>query len=214
MFQVLTNVQTGEAVSLQQYIENRHGDLRVGLRSITYTVGWYNIKAGETVSWRSESADLLLEIPAGLYSLKQREELLEDAISDVGTAVTLEVSPTNGLITLTVAEEWEVKLSDGLLALLGLDDGVGGAWLNTGVYTGDRPVDFAPRKELRVHLEQLCTTGNVVDGAPSTLLTFIGVGCHSFGDVHTVRIEHPKYKRLAEGSVSELKACVRDDSGA
>ena len=54
MFQVLTNVQTGEAVSLQQYIDNRNGDLTaglsVGLRSITYKVGWYKVNAGESFS--------------------------------------------------------------------------------------------------------------------------------------------------------------------
>ena len=40
MFFMLTNVQSG-AVALQEPIDNRNGNLRVGLHSITYMVGWY-----------------------------------------------------------------------------------------------------------------------------------------------------------------------------
>ena len=53
MFLTLTNVQSGGAVSLLQYIDNRSGNVRVGLRSVTYTVGWYNVGARESISWRA-----------------------------------------------------------------------------------------------------------------------------------------------------------------
>jgi len=52
MFHILTNIQDGAAVGLQQSIDNRNGSMRVGLRSLTVTVGWYNIEAGEMLSWR------------------------------------------------------------------------------------------------------------------------------------------------------------------
>ena len=54
MFFMLTNVQSG-AVALQEPIDNRNGNLRVGLRSITYMVGLYNVGAGESISWRAPS---------------------------------------------------------------------------------------------------------------------------------------------------------------
>ena len=50
MFLTLSNVQRGEAVPLQRYIDNRDGHLYVALKSITLTVGWYNIERGETFS--------------------------------------------------------------------------------------------------------------------------------------------------------------------
>jgi len=53
MFQTLANVQSGEAIRLQQCIDNRGGNLRIGLRSITYTVGWNNIEDDESISWRA-----------------------------------------------------------------------------------------------------------------------------------------------------------------
>ena len=52
MFHTLTDVGEG-AVPLQQYIDNREGDLHVGLKSITFAMGWYNVEAGEAFSWRA-----------------------------------------------------------------------------------------------------------------------------------------------------------------
>ncbi|GFS05152.1 hypothetical protein ElyMa_001192800 [Elysia marginata] len=123
------------------------------------------------------------------------------------------VSKMDGLITLEVTSGWGVLLSDGLLKILGLNDGLGGVWLDAGVYTGDRPVNFTTRRMLWIHLEEINASENIVDGAPSTLLTSIGVGCHAFGDIKTVRLECPEYKRLRDGTIGELKISVRDESG-
>lgn len=212
MFLTLTNVQSGGAVSLLQYIDNRSGNVRVGLRSVTYTVGWYNIEAGESISWRRASdSDTThhhtIEVPPGLYSLGILTSLLKAA----GPAIT--ANSVNGLITLTILAGWEVLLTDGLLTLIGLDDGREGRWLDMGAYTGDRPVNFATTKTLRLHLEQLDTTHNAVDGAPSTLLAAIGLGRHAFGDIHTVRVSHPEFKRLRSGTVDELKVVLYGDTG-
>jgi len=212
MFHTLSDVQRGEAVHLQQYIDNRDGRLYIGLKSITFAVGWHNIEQGETFSWRSTGgAEETLNIPPGLYCFDRLKEVLEEASST--PTHTLEVNKVNGLITLTVASGLEVLLSDGLLTLLGLDDGLGGVWLNAGVYTGDRPVNFATRQMLWIHLGEINTAENIVDGAPSTLLTSIGVGRHAFGDISTVRMECPEYKRLRDGTVGELKVSIRDASG-
>ena len=67
MFHTLSDVQRGEAVPLQQYIDNRDGHLCVGLKSITYAVGWYNIEPRETFSWRSTvGPEETLNTPPGL----------------------------------------------------------------------------------------------------------------------------------------------------
>ena len=65
---------------------------------------------------------------------------------------------------------------------------------------------------LWVHLEEINTAENIVDGAPSTLLAGIGLGRHAFGDINTVRMECPEYKRLRDGTVGELKVSIRDAS--
>ena len=66
---------------------------------------------------------------------------------------------------------------------------------------------------LWVHLEEINTAENIVDGAPSALLACIGLGRHAFGDIDTVRMECPEYKRLRDGTIGELKVSVRDGSG-
>ena len=121
MFHLLTNVQSGEAVPLLQPIDNRDGRLRVALRQLTYTVGWYNVVQDESFSWRSDgAAEKTSLVSPGLWSFRelQRRVQYDD--------VELQVDRSNRLITLTVPEGREVKFSDGLLGLLGLDDGKGG----------------------------------------------------------------------------------------
>jgi len=83
----------------------------------------------------------------------------------------------------------------------------------TGLYTGERPINFTTREVLRVHLEDINTTENIADWSPSTLLASIWVGRHSFGDIHTVSVERPEYKRLRHGTVSEFKIAIRDNTG-
>ena len=208
MFQTLTNVQRGESVPLQQYIDNRSGDLLVGLHSITYTVGCFSIRVGESVSWRNGGGPTeKSDFTPGLYSF---ETLLENTIQ---TGILLTVSQVNGLIKLTVNLGWEIQLTDGLLTLLGLDNGFDGEWLGEGTYIGDRPVNFTATKVLHVHLEQLNTTTNIIDATPSQVLATIPIECRSFGDVNAVRIEHPECKHLRNGSVSKLKVMVRDELG-
>ena len=213
MFHTLLNVQRRKAIPLLRCIDNRDGRLTIGLRSIIFAAGWYNIEKGEKFSWKNtgSAVEESLTIPPGLYGFDRLKEVLKGASSS--PTHTLTACGENGLITLTVAPGWAILLSDGLLALLGLDDGLGGVWLDDGVYTGDRPVNFATRQMLWVHLEELNTSGNITDGAPSTLLACIGLGRHAFGDINTVQMECPEFKRLRDGTISELKVSIRDAHG-
>ena len=71
MFQTLSNVQSGDAVQLQQSIENSKGNLRVGLRSISYTVGWYNTNY-DYIYWKltgNTALDDIRAITPGRFSL-------------------------------------------------------------------------------------------------------------------------------------------------
>ena len=116
------------------------------------------------------------------------------------------------VVELRVPSGWEVQITDGLLSLFGLDDGLHGVWLESGTYIGDRAVDFAGIKTLQIHLEQLSATENYVDGAPSTLLDTVGLGRYTLGDTVTVRFEQPVFKSLRNGCISELKITIRDAS--
>ena len=67
-------------------------------------------------------------------------------VESSASGAELTVDKVNGMVTLTVPTRWKIGLTDGLLTILGLDDGLGGVWLDGGVYTGDRQINFAPIK--------------------------------------------------------------------
>lgn len=205
MYHILRNVQKGEATSLQQYIDNRGGDLRVGLRSITWWVGWWNWEGGEAIRWRGGSPSIYT-MPPGLYPESKITENITNAIP----GLQLSVGEHDGTITLTVPAGLEVLLSEPLRKLYGLDDE---GWLDAGVYTGDRPVDFLPSKALGLRLHQLNTTANVDDGAPSNVLASLEAQCLKFGEAWSIHFPHPEMKLLQGGVISELKAELVDASG-
>ena len=229
MILTFTNVQRCEAIPIQQPIDNQNGSLRIGLRSITLTVGWYNIEKVEKILVKANDNEPPTSrmIEPGLYSFKQLKDAMEgwekshtppklpaknDRKDRKGLdSIDLTVSSTTGLISMTTLCPY--RLSDRLLEMLGLDDGLDGQWLQPGTYTGDRPVNFFETKVLCVHLEEINTTDNLVDGTRSTLLASVGVGCPSFGDVQTIYINNPEYKRLSCGTLSKMKISIKDVFG-
>ena len=217
LFHTLTAVQSGTSVALQQCIDNRTANLRIGLRSITYTVGWYNVGPRESVSWRpSGSTDTAgtAEIEPGLYRFSH----LQNFINSIGVNLILRHQHVTNQVSLQIPAGWEMQFTDGLLFLLGLDDGLHGEWLDSGIYIGDRPINLVGLKTLQVYLEQLRTTGNFVDGARSTLLATVGAGQWVgrnplLSAFETVCFENPEFKHLTNGLISELTVTIRDDRG-
>jgi len=165
------NVQDGTAVPLQQPINNQNGNLRVGLRSTTYTIGWFNVGPQEAISWRPSCKTEIMgtiPFPPGLYSFPR----LINLFSAIGINFTLRLNRVNCSAKMRVPTGWEVHLTDGLLAQLNSDNDDNG-WFDSGAYVSDRLVNLASPEALYVYLEQLNTAGNFVNGAPSTLLTVV-----------------------------------------
>ena len=115
MYQTLTDVQRAEALGLLKYIDNRMGsNLHVGLRSITYTVGWDNVGSSETFSWHyNDGLTNTLEVVPGFWSFNRLKDLVDNP------GIGLLVSKVNGLVALLVLIGWKVQFTAGLLTLLG-----------------------------------------------------------------------------------------------
>ena len=109
MFYNFKNVQTAQQKCLRQPIDNRDGNLRIGLRSITYTVGWYSVVSDEEIPG--------IAVSPGLYGYKRLKKLVESR-----EGITLTVNKENGLATLTVAENRNILLTHGLRTLLGFHE--------------------------------------------------------------------------------------------
>ena len=116
-------------VNLQQYIDNRDGFKRVGLKSFTYCWGWHNIH-NEVLQKDGESP---VRIQPGYYSFQQLADIFHSH------KISMSVNETNGRVTLSTPSE--LKISKRLKSMLGFQ--VKGRFFSKQTYQGDRPLDFA-----------------------------------------------------------------------
>ena len=95
---MLMNVQSG-AVALLEPIDNRNGNLGVGLRSITYMVCWYNVGAGELILWwaSSNNESRRLTRPHST-TVEDLIKLLEEAANDRSSRLAFSTKRVNGYL--------------------------------------------------------------------------------------------------------------------
>ena len=153
MFHTLCNVQRGEAIPLEQYIDNHDGCLLVGLKSITVTVGWYNVHEGTSfLEWHHDNPlTKLVKVPQGLYGFDRLKAVLRSSESDV----RLMVNSVNGIVKLTIGSGRELKIPHSIVALFGIANSWGDRWITSGTYVGERSLDFAMPKGVYLHLDQI-----------------------------------------------------------
>ena len=211
-FLTLADVQEGGEVNLQDPIDNREGNLCVALRSLTYTVGWYNLETASWFSWTPDGGGTgVLNIQPGLYPAQELIDLLLATEAGEVYGMEMSISTRTGLFTVTV-NDMEISASDSIWTLLGLDIGLGGTWFGE-THTGDRPVNFSGVDRIRVHLNQLNSHMNSLNGAPSSLLEVITPGRQRFGDFAEVFRSKPQWKKLQDGVVSTIQLQFLDSSG-
>ena len=63
-----------------------------------------------------------------------------------------------------------------------------------------------------VPLSDISVSQNNQNGSPSEVLAVISIENKSFGDIVTMRFEHPEFKRLKNGAITELKLVVKDEN--
>lgn len=209
MFQTITDITEG--TDLQQYIDNRDGLLLVNLRSITLTIGWYNTVTDEGFGYLKKGKVVAVKLPRGLWSFNDLQEFINTEFTDFAA---IDICRANGLITLIVKHE-KITMSPGMCDILGINKiyNANKGWLEPGTYIGDKPVDFALTKTLRVHLNQLNTSDNIYNGAPSTLLKIVNASNSSFGESITIEYPQPEFKRLERSCITGLNITVKDDKG-
>ena len=100
-----------------------------------------------------------------------------------------------------------IRLTDNLRRILGIDES---GWIG-GEYEGDRPVNCITHKWFHIYLDQLSTTSNLVDGAPSTLLAIVPAA--SDGGIVDINPHYPMYKKMEVGHIHQLTLHVLDENG-
>ena len=169
-------------------IDNTNGNLKVGLKSITYTVGWYNIHR-----WVGS-------IKPGLYSFSDLKLILEDKYK-----ISLVQNRFNGTVTMTDKASVGVDLGDTLNNLFKFPKG------SHSNVTSSGPIeDLGHLRNLHVHLRQL-DFGGIKNGRLVDLLKVVRLENHySFGEIKTVEYEFPEMVPLQRGMISGLHLSIKD----
>ena len=181
---------------------------QISLKSIEFTVGWYNITTGDRLAVKKQEIIVPVPIPEGLYNF--------DAFKDYFNGlklkeVKLSVSETTGKLTIVPPEGSKLKFSRKIAAMLG----IGTAWID-GKLTGERPINFAPVKSLHVHLAELDKSTNFYDGKnvtfDSSLLEIVPIGDGKFGTHVVHHFDNPTWKAL-NYEILTLTPSVCDTAG-
>ena len=121
------------------------------------------------------------------------------------TGAQLSITAT-GLINLFIPERRAIKFHSNLRRLLGIDEK---GWIE-GTYEGDRSVTIIIHKWFHIYLDQLSTTSNIVDGAPSTLLAIVPASATR--GIINITPSNPMFKKLAAGHIHQLNLRVLDEN--
>lgn len=171
-------------------IDNTKGNLKVGLKSITYTIGWYNINKQIQIS------NLVIE--PGLYSFQDLKEMLEENLS-----LSLTKLSHNGKVKLERRRgiDFGSILNNLFKFPLGPNANV----------TSSEPINDLYMPNLKVHLRQLDTLKNFENGKPSDLLKIVRLDHqYEYGDFRTIEYEFPEMIPLWRGMITEFDLSIKD----
>ena len=180
MFPIFNNASKGKPSKFYDSIDNTNKNLKIGIKSVSGRVGWYNIE--EELEWRyvangggpSES----FIIQPGLYSF----EVLAYVFTSEIDGLKIDVDRKTAKIDMTIPENIEIWQPDRVKKLFGIDDE---GWLTEIGYIGDHSVEFSPQG-ISVCLKQLSTTDNFLNNEPSQFLGFIPITDAPFGEYFMV----------------------------
>lgn len=186
MFVTFESVKSGVPIELQHPIDNKNRGLNVILHEIFYTVKWLNISHDLNNNWIMINKERHF-IHAGYYDFcRLTEELFKPH------SIEAKMNPANLIVTLTFHKTQHkditsVTLAPKLAQILGfrghelsLSDGTSSR--STLKFVGSKPMNLLINNRLFVHLHQLKTSENLVNGTPSTLLRIISTQRESYCD--------------------------------
>ena len=206
MFITLTRLNDEEAPVINPVISNKDGGLYVALRGFNYEVGYHNIGEMSVFVLRPSTREYdTITVPGGLYTIEQLSRYLTKNIPALVVRIT-----KSRLAEINIKDGFAVRIEDDLRQILGVDE----ALLQGGKkYVGNWPVRLPiPHKWFYIYLNQLSTSSNLVDGAPSSLLAIVPATAD--GDsVVRINPSNPMYKRLQVGNIHQLSLRVLNERG-
>ena len=212
-FVTLTNLQNREPTLLQTAIDNTCGKLNVALKSFHYEVGYRNLDGYNHFfltpyvnPWPGSGARRVFTLwDGGLYTFEDISRFFMESVPGITLRLNL-----SGLAEFNVPETiGNIALDGQLRRLLGFGEKRAG--IIKGKYLGDVPVKIIVYKWFYIYLDQLSTTSNLIDSAPSTLLAIIPAS--PIKGIINITPSSPMYKKLEVGHICQLNLRVLDENG-
>ena len=191
---------------LETPIDNKNGNLKVAVKSVYRTVGYYNI-GDVRITVRGPLNEYKQNIPSGFYTIRELVQYIDSKKAELFIS-SISLRDNKIKISMESVEAFEfIILGDTLSKILGIDD----ARLDKGrSYIGDRQVKPFP-EALFIHLKQLSTTHNILNGRGSTLLGMVPVGEEEIGQKIEYVFRNPEYKDLVQGVINEYEFSILDE---
>jgi len=191
----LTITKNLEDIRIYNGIDNNSGRLYIGLCEISYSAKLINISA-KLYNNKMRLDNEHREIPEGYYNFHTFANKIFKPLN-----ITAKINPETLLVTLIIPTTVKVlAMSMNLATMLGFENNR----FNAGTYTGENPIK---RVDLYLHLNELNTTENLLNGTPSSVLEIIPTG--RFSKEYTT----PRFKQLSKGFFENLNLSIKNEIG-
>ena len=223
---------TISAHSNSQYL---HSSDLVGLKEITYTVGWLNVEPAlnnntfRVRNYSNEDGEVMALSP-GHYSFETLRRAIAEKLNTCEENFLRydQATQTASLYLIGPSSYYSYINFGGLANMLGFN---GSEWFGIKfgdthgatkkpVARGNRRVDFRRYTALYIHLNQIDASNNWLNGKPSTLLQVVPVEDETAGQCRTVSYSNPDFRRLqaakssnGEEPIRQLTVRITDNEG-
>lgn len=204
MYIRLTDISNGQPVPLITTLCSRpDAELEIALCELTYYHSWMNVSA-ELENNRVSNGDETTVIRDGYYN---NCELNEKVFQPLGAE--LELNAATGRLQLSVSKQKHLVLNRGLAKFLGFTQ----LRFQPGSYIADKAHNLSIHKVICAHLAEVCTSENLHNGRPSTMIRLIPVGNERCGSGRTESFPYLQFIRLTTNPISQLTLSLKDING-
>ena len=173
-------------ISLDNPIDNRNGDKKVGLIRAYFVYSFYNVEKDEKIHLKNGST---LLVKRGCYTIKDIEKVSSGKVK------------YDSLTGKSVIDSTISRFEPYMNKILGISNG---NYVDT----------LLSKKMFSFKINKLSTTDNILNGKPSDAL-FTGYLNKdiSFGDIVYFEPANIQYKKLVNGVIDQLKVSLVDGDG-
>jgi len=183
------------------------GPKKVAVHEIFYTIDWFNISVKKGNNWIKLNKKIIT-IEDGYYNACT---LIKEVFEPNEIKGTLQDS--NLRLTLTWKKDQSLEIEDQLADMLGLKDSKPTSDSSSRYLHGSHPVKMSVHKQLFLHLKELQSSDNFVNGSTSYLLRPLPVSSAPYMESVHVTFPNLQYKKLTEGYIHTLTPELRNEKG-